>query len=214
MGFFRRKRETVYKKRRNLLEEDSQPLQDQPEQTLYYNDGDGIEEVDDIMDYNIYKHEQEMKKRRQDIIDTKRRYQKRLELKEHIFQRRQTSSSEDYSSILDHSDCNSPDRSIVFGNLTKVKYPAIVTFDYEEYNGYAFGYESCTGRGAGLEECLREIALDLRYPLQDFYNENGYIPSYTRSQILNDGKAQSDINNGAKIKLVEVEIDTNSLGYH
>jgi hypothetical protein len=58
---------------------------------------------------------------------------------------------------------------------------------------------------------MAEIALDLRYPLQDYFNEYGCIPQYSRNTILENDRVYEDVQNGAKIKLVTVEIDISSM---
>ena len=193
--FFRKSQ----RKQKNFLDE---------EKKLEQNSASKIPDKEDVIEYNMYLHEQDMKRRRAEVENSDKEYERRRQLKEKIFEERAKGNVEFFGGSIDHSNCSSRKRTIVFSNVKVFKYPAIITYEFEEYTGYAFGYENCTGRGKNLQECLNEIGMDLRYPLQDFYNDNGYIPSYSRNQILQDSHAFLDIKNGAKIKLVNVEIET------
>ena len=165
----------------------------------------------DLMDYNIQQHELEMKRRKAEIIRRKEFYEHSRMAKEKVFHERREGNDNYLGGSVDHSDCDSRQRTIVFQNMRTVQYPAIITYEYGEFTGYAYRFENCTGRGYTLEECMAEIALDLRYPLQDYFNEYGCVPQYSRNTILESERAYEAVKNGAKIKLVNVEIDISSM---
>ncbi len=188
---------------------------------LHLLEEDHIENVDnafkvnqeplDIMEYNIQQHELEMKRRKAEIERKKAGYARSRYNKEKVFEERRQGNDNYLGGSVDHNDCDSRQRTIVFQNIRTVQYPAIITYSYGEFTGYAYRFENCTGRGYSLEECMAEIALDLRYPLQDYFNEYGCIPQYSRNTILENDRVYEDVQNGAKIKLVTVEIDISSM---
>ncbi len=199
---FFKKKDGPFRANRDIIEKSTIDEKNQ------FSDPDREEAPKDIMEYNSRQHEIDMLKRRASIERNRRNYAIGKEIKEKIFEERRDGNESFVGDSINHTNCNSRTRTVVFQNLKVYKYPAIITYDYGEYTGYAFKFENCTGRGYQLQECLNEIGIDVAYPLQEFYNDFGYIPQYTREDLMHHPRVAADVKNGAKIKLVDVEIDT------